>query len=175
MTTSWNGLSWMHLTMIQKMRRKRKSKKKMLLSISNAILLQQCRTFTLLCTYFFYRFIGFVRWACIFSEIRHAVCARDLPWSRAAGTRAWLAEIHFERFTCRAEIACLVRVCREALCLDGNVCHQFSPRRWVVVPQPVRGTARERVISRQPRQNIGHRCMQTIKITYDLRDNTQNV
>lgn len=68
---------------------------------------------------------------------------RDLQWSRAAGTRAWLAEIHFERFTCRAEIACLVRVCREALCLDGNVCHQFSPRRWVVVRQSAQGTAGE--------------------------------
>jgi len=91
--------------------------------------------------YFFYHFIGFVRWACIFFE-NTPRSVRDLPWSRAAGTRAWLAEIHFERFTCRAEIACLVHVCHEALCLDGNVCHQFSPRRWVV-RQPVRGVARE--------------------------------
>lgn len=99
-----------------------KNKKAMPLSI-NAILFQQRSAFLLHITYtVFSFFIGFVIRA-IFLKIyaSHAYIHAHTytythwttrsSWSCAAGARAWLAEIHFVRFTCRTEIACLVRIC----------------------------------------------------------------
>lgn len=62
----------------------------------------------------------------------------------------------------------------EALCLDGKVCHRFSPR-WVELSSyeieyksGVRGWLQDN------RRNIGRRCTQTVKIIYDL-DNIHKV
>lgn len=162
-----------------------KNKKAMPLSI-NAILFQQRSAFLLHITYtVFSFFIGFVIWA-IFLKIRftrvhtcthihihtldHTIFVIVRDWRTCVIGRNSFRAIYMSHGNCVSG----AHLRHEALCLDGKVCHRFSPR-WVELSYEIDRIQewRERVTPRQPPEYWAQ-MHAAVKIIYDL-DNIHKV